>query len=442
MKMMALEGLEADPAIISSSIERMQNDRLVCQSDVAPFIQHFPMNISLDNFSEEPSEKGLDIALEGMSMLFKVAAGVALVGVLGICIYNFIRSRRAAETIAEGSAVTARLGKLTLELEQDIHTAPGFINTRTPLLGSNEIPHGLGLHFSGEVSYAEFADKFFSAKGVGAIAGISSDLAIKINYGEVPSATDQLMAPMSDYLGDLAKRVTELRKIIADMPGALNAGHIDKITQRIVAIDLKVPRGTVLGLIERNFDNRLPPPRGSFQAGSAAMFEDRVEALANLYTELSEGSHPNQKGGNAEEKATTDWVSTNLSGLIGPLVDISTRCAKVGLSPSLSTGRSIVAECEELKKKVATSDFPDAVDAALKVVLEDVRMDSLAAMKLFDVINTEQRLTAKWVSFVLRWTAEHARVVALFTRSVSPPAAASLTKKAANALKEAQKQKF
>ena len=78
---------------LASTYATLKNDRLVSQEMVSPYIQNFPMNISLSNFSEQPSEKGLEIALEGFAVLFKVAAGVLLVSALGVCIFNFVRSR-------------------------------------------------------------------------------------------------------------------------------------------------------------------------------------------------------------------------------------------------------------------------------------------------------------------------------------------------------------
>ena len=124
MQMIGLESLDADPVGISCTYERMLETREVSRADIAPFIQHFPMNVSLTNFSEEPSSKGIDIALEGFATLFKVAAGVALVGILGVCIYNFIRSRNSAEGVSNQAMAVVKGHKLYEDLAKGIRSMP------------------------------------------------------------------------------------------------------------------------------------------------------------------------------------------------------------------------------------------------------------------------------------------------------------------------------
>lgn len=435
MKMIGLESFNADPVGIAFTAERIKETRAVSQADVAPFIQHFPMNVSLSNFSEEPSSKGVDIALEGFATLFKVAAGVALVGILGVCIYNFIRARNSAASAVEIASMLAKMEKSYNTVVDGVRAAPAWQNRSQPFIGSSEIPlppDGRALGMVGEVNCLEFCDRFFGDEMRFDNMVEGRAVAAMVALGKMSSVTDTLTGPFADYLGDLTKRVQHLRKIITEMPANINSGELDGIVRDLNAIDMSVPRGTVLKLLNSGFDKLLPPPKSGFSNGSAGLLEDRVAALKDVFEQRDRSIYMRS----AEHDALQhEWREGNFEKLLGQLPEIFRRAAKMSGAPAETIGRNLVNECEELKKRVATSEFPEAVDARFKELLEEIRLDSLSATTIMDLTLAELRQFFGYTKAIALSVAYLGMAVAAFSRPVQPAQAKRLAHDSAEAAK-------
>lgn len=421
---------------IASTFQKIKSTRTVSQTDVEPFINYFPMTVSLSNFSEEPSEKGLDMALEGFAVLFKVAASIALVGALGICIYNFIRSRQAAETTTDFATKSVNMSAETFKLMDQIRQSPGYQSRTTPLIKASEIPvspNGRGMHLTGEVNFNDWAEKFY---GEGHTQHFTNAIASKIAAGTFDSVTANLMQTMSDYLSDLAGRVKKFRELTKGMPARINAGELDKLVIDINNVDTRTPRSTVLKVLNQVYDKVLPPPRQNFMSDSAQLLEDRVTALKNHFDSAKDDKNFVKE---AYLENVTKWRAGDVEGMMGQIPEICKTASKLGAAPSLSTGKNVVNECEELKKELAKMEIPEVVDTALRAALESIRLDSVSAVALFDMVINEQRQFTIYSQDILNMTVELALAVSAFTRPTDPSKAKRLASDAVNAAKLSKK---
>lgn len=421
---------------IASTFQKIKTDRAVSQADIEPFINYFPMTVSLSNFSEEPSEKGLDMALEGFAVLFKVAAGIALVGVLGICIYNFIRSRQAAEMTTDFATKSVNMSVETFKLFDGIRQSPGYQSRQSPMISASEIPispNGRGMHLTGQVNFQEWADKFY---GEGHTQHFTNAIASKIAAGTFDSVTWNMMQLMSDYMSDLAGRVKKLREISKTIPGRVNAGELDKLERDIRGLDTRTPRGLVLKGLNQIYDKVLPSPRNHFMSDSAQLLDDRVNAL-KLHFDSSKDDKNFVKEAYLDN--LTKWRQGDVEGMTGNIPTICLAASKLGSAPSLSTGKNIVNECEELKKEFAKMEVPEAIDKALKDVLEEIRLDSISSVTIFDMVINEQRQFTIYIQDILNMTVELAMAVAAFTKPTDPSKAKRLASDAVNAAKLSKK---
>lgn len=439
MEMMALESLEADPVGISCTMERIKETRQVSRADVAPFIQHFPMSVSLNNFSEEPSSKGVDIALEGFATLFKVAAGVALVGILGVCIYNFIRSRNAATSAVDSASMVAKMEKEIRAIIADTRGLPAWQSRSQHYAGSSEIPvppDGIPLNLVGEVNYIQFSERYFGKEERFERMTERRVIATLVALGKMNSVTEHLMRPTADYMGDLSKRVAELRKIISDMPGTINSGKLDQIVESLNKIDMTTPRSTVIRQINTAFDRMLPPPKGSFEAGSGGLLEDRSSALKVVFEERQKEVYLDK---NSSQEFVTKWQEGDFENLLGRIPDICRNISSISSAPSPLIGRSLIKECEDLKKKVAESEFPHEVNDRFTALLEEIRLDSVSAMALMDMANVELSQFASLARQVGMGITYVAVSVATFSKQAEPARSKVLAKKASEMLKTLEK---
>lgn len=442
MEMIHLESLDADPVGISCTMERIKETRQVSRADVAPFIQHFPMSVSLNNFSEEPSSKGVDIALEGFATIFKVAAGVALVGVLGIAIYNFVRSRNSAATSVDSATMVAKMEKDVRALIDGTRSMPAWQNRSRDFIGSNDVPtppDGTTLGLIGEVNYLQFSEVYFGNAERFERMLERRSVAGLVALGKLNSVTEHLMRPTADYLTDLSKRVQQLRKVISDMPGNVNAGKVDQIVDELNKVDLSVPRSTVIRQIDTAFDRFLPPPKAEATPASAILLEDRSAALKAVFEERDKEIYLD----NASNKEFVDlWQNGDFEKLLGRIPDICRTISTISSAPSATVGRTLINECEELKKKIAQSDFPHEVDARMRELLEDIRLDSVASMAIMDMVMAELRQFASLARQVSMGIAYVAAATAAFSRKVEPAKAKRLAQDAATTLKTLEKIKI
>lgn len=442
MKMMALESLEADPVAITATWDRIRDTRLVSQADVNPFIQHFPMNVSLNNFSEQPSSKGIEIAMEGFAALFKVAAGVALVGVLGACIYNFIRGRNAAETVVNSAAAVQGLSKSMTTLADGIRASSAWQSRSGSTIPASSIPMGVGgqsMNFAGDVSFLEYADKFYNEHNNFDMLVDNKALAVLIARGKFNSVTDNLVRPVAEYLGDLAKRVKQLQEIISKMPHGINGGDLNGAVDELDKVNLHIPRGTVLNRLVQVYDSVLTSPKGKFEPGSAWLLEDRVQALSVSFEDC------NKKTGLEEavlKSVYGDWCNGDFEKVTGKIPEICANAATISSAPSASVGKNIISECEELKRRVATSEFPEAVDKRFKEILEEIRLDSISALVVFDLAAIEQRQLVAYMRRIVLKTSQLAGAVSAFSMSADPVHSKRLAHNAVEAGKAALKIKI
>lgn len=425
---------------IATVFQKIKNDRVVCQADVEPYIQHFPMNINLSNFSEQPSEKGYDMALEGFAMLFKVTAGVLLVSALGVCIYNFVRSRKTAEVTTDMALSSVTMSKEISEVMELVRAAPGYQNRVQPMIQASAIPinaTGRGRSFTlhGEVNFNDFAALFFDDSHH---QHFTNAIASKVALGEFSSVTEHLMTPMADYLSDLAGRVKKLTGFIKDMPARLNAGQLEMVVKDIENLDTRTIRGTFLKRLNEVYDRNLPSPKGAFQSDSAELMEDRVNALKDHYDQTKDDKDfiKTHYAANAEK-----WKNGDVEGMLGRIPQICDAASKMGAAPSLSTGKNIVNECENLRRLIAPMEIPEMVDQSLKNTLESIRLDSIASVALFEMVINEQRQFTIYVQDILFQVAELAGAVSAFTKPTDPSKARKLLSEAADAVKVAKKVK-
>lgn len=430
-----------DPLIpkgIITTYETIKRDRMVSQEQVSPYIQHFPMNVSLGNFTEKPSEKGLDIALEGFAVLFKVTAGVLLVSALGVCIFNFIRSRKAAEATSDAATNGVLLNKEIVKLLTGIRAAKGF-HDRSIKIKASDIPMGptrRALNLHGEITYTEWASRFYA---YGHDQHFTNAIASKVADGKFFSITEHLMTPMADYMSDLAGSVKQLSKMVDNLPATINSGRLEQVARDIDQLDTRSIRGTFLGHLERVYGKELPQPRVTFQANSAELLDARVTALKEFY----DNTRDDKKFVQNHYQANVDrWRGGAVEQMMGRIPEICAQAAKLGAAPSLSTGKSIVDECEQLRRKISAIEVPEVIDTALKATLESIRLDSIASVNLFEMVINEQRQFTIYIQDILNQTIEWALAVGSFTKPADPQAAKRLMNDAQDATKATRKVKL
>lgn len=438
------ENFSDDPSLpvgIITTFEKIRHTRMVSTTDVKPFIDYFPMNVGLDNFTDLPSEKGLDIALEGFAVLFKVTAGVLLVSALGVCIFNFIRSRKAAEATADAATSGVLLSKEINNLMNQIRLAPGYLNRHQPLIQAKDIPlgptgHGRSFTMLGEVSFKDWSDRFYED---GRDQHFVNAIASKVASGEFFSVTEHLMTPMADYMSDLGNRVKQLTAMVNKMGEMLNSGRLDQMVKDIEGLDTRSIRGVFLGILERVYGKELGQPRANLASNSAELMNDRVQSLKDYYDSTKDDKNFVQTH---YQQNADRWRSGNVEGMLGDIPRICDHAAKLGAAPSLSTGKNIVDECEKLRRLLAPMEVPEMVDQALKNTLESIRLDSIASVNLFEMIINEQRQFTIYVQDILGLTIELAGAVAVFSRPNDPSGARKLTQDAVNATKAMRKVKL
>lgn len=423
---------------LASTYSTLKNDRLVSQEMVSPYIQNFPMNVSLNNFSKEPSEKGLEIALEGFAVLFKVAAGVLLVSALGVCIFNFIRSRKAAEATTDYASNGVVLNKEISKLLAGIRSAKGF-HDRTQKIKASDLPTGLSrraLHLSGEITYIEWASAFYA---YGHDQHFVNAIASKVATDKFPSVTEHLMTPMADYLSDLGGRVKQLSLIVQDLPTALNAGRLPQVVKKIEDLNIQAVRATFLGHLERVYGKELAQPRTVLPANSALLMDSRVTSLKEFY----DATRDDKNFVRDHYQSNLDkWKNGDVEGMLGRIPQICEQASKLGAAPSLSTGKNIVDECEKLRQKLANMEVPEVVEDAMKAILEDIRLDSVASVNLFEMVINEQRQFTIYIQDILNQTIEWAAAVGAFTRPGDPSAAKKLLRDVQDASQATRKVKL
>jgi hypothetical protein len=430
-----------DPLIpqgIISTYQAIKKNRMVSQEMVSPYIQNFPMNISLSNFSELPSEKGLDIALEGFAVLFKVAAGVLLVSALGVCIFNFVRSRKAAEATTANASSGAMLHREITKLLTGIRAAGGY-HDRTIKIKSSDIPTGVtrrALNLHGEITYTDWANSFYA---YGHDQHFVNAIASKVATNQFPSVTEHLMTPMADYLSDLGGRVKQLALIIQDLPAALNAGRLPEMVRSIENLNIQEVRATFLGHLERVYGKELSAPRTILPANSALLLDSRVTSLKEFYDNTREDKHFVR---DHYQNNLDRWRNGDVEGMLGRIPEICTQASKLGAAPSLSTGKNIVDECEKLRQKVSAQEVPEVVEDALKKILEDIRLDSVASVNLFEMVINEQRQFTIYIQDILNQTIEWGGAVAAFTKPVDPSGARKLLRDVQEATASTRKVKL
>jgi hypothetical protein len=428
MQMMGLESLQDNPEAhtgIASTFEKIKQDRVVSQSDIAPFIQYFPMTVSISNFDEQPSPRGLEIALEGFAMLFKVTAGVILVSVLGVCIYNFIRSRKNAESTSDMATNATLLNKELFKLMDGIRKAPGYQVRTQPLIDAKDIPLGFNNRshgLSGQVNFQDWADRFYTD---GYDQHFTNAIASKIASGKFDSITLNLMQLTSDYMSDLAARVKNLRMLVKEIGPRVLAGQLEKLEHEIRGLDTAKIRGTLLKGINQIYDKVLPSPKGSFRTDSSQLLEDRAQQLKTFFDQTKDDKNFVKE--HYQENADR-WRQGDIEGMLGKIPEICAAASTLGSAPSLSTGKNIVNECEELRRQISPLQIPEAIDQALKDTLEDIRLDSISSMAIFDMVINEQRQFTIYIQDILNLTVELAAAVAAFSRPTDP----SLSKRLAN----------
>jgi len=423
---------------LASTYATLKNDRLVSQEMVSPYIQNFPMNISLSNFSEQPSEKGLEIALEGFAVLFKVAAGVLLVSALGVCIFNFVRSRKAAEATTNYASNGVVLNKEITKLVAGIRAAKGF-HDRTQKIKASDLPAGMSrraLHLSGEITYNEWASAFYA---YGHDQHFVNAIASKVATNQFPSVTEHLMTPMADYLSDLGGRVKQLALIVQDLPTALNAGRLPQVVKQIEELNIQAVRATFLGHLERVYGKELSQPRTVLPSNSALLMDSRVTSLKEFY----DATRDDKNFVRDHYQSNLDkWKNGDVEGMLGRIPQICEQASKLGAAPSLSTGKNVVDECEKLRQKLANMEVPEVVEDAMKAILEDIRLDSVASVNLFEMVINEQRQFTIYIQDILNQTIEWAAAVGAFTRPGDPNAAKKLLRDVQDASQATRKVKL
>lgn len=448
MQMMGLENLvqqleltTEDPTLpngIIGTYERIKQTQMVSQADVQPYIQHFPMNVSVTNFDEEPSGRGLEIALEGFAMLFKVTAGVILVSTLGVCIYNFIRSRKNAESTSDMATNATQLNKQLFKLMDEIRKAPGYQIRNQPLIDAKDIPLGFNNRshgLNGQVTFQDWADKFYTN---GYDEHFTNAIASKVASGKFDSVTFNLMQSTSDYMSDLAGRVKNLRALVKEIGPRIMAGQLEKLEHEIRGLDTAKIRGTLLKSINQVYDKVLPSPKGSFRSDSSQLLEDRSQQLKNFFDQTKDDKNFVKE--HYQENADK-WRQGDVEGMLGKIPEICAAASTLGSAPSLSTGKNIVNECEELRRLISPLEIPEAIDQALKDTLEDIRLDSISSMTIFDMVVNEQRQFTIYIQDILNLTVELAATVAAFSRPTDPSLSKRLANDAVAAGKESRKVK-
>ena len=229
------------------------------------------------------------------------------------------------------------------------------------------------------------------------------------------------------------------KRQVQDLPTALNAGRLPQVVKQIEELNIQAVRATFLGHLERVYGKELSQPRTVLPSNSALLMDSRVTSLKEFY----DATRDDKNFVRDHYQSNLDkWKNGDVEGMLGRIPQICEQASKLGAAPSLSTGKNIVDECEKLRQKLANMEVPEVVEDAMKAILEDIRLDSVASVNLFEMVINEQRQFTIYIQDILNQTIEWAAAVGAFTRPGDPNAAKKLLRDVQDASQATRKVKL
>lgn len=281
MEMIALESFDGDAQEVAELLNLIQVTGRVSRTQIQPYVQHFPVYVGLANFTEEPSEQSVGIALEGMSVLLKVAIGVALAGVIGAIVLHVVNSRKAAGTTVSN----ARDVLNQLALVEDLEKAQEILDVSllTTADGSKlptEVRKG-----TGEIAWSE-TEKVTTQRFQGTVNQNVTGLAMAIAMGEYEPASSSTTTVVEHFLKEATTTLERIERIIRQgselSSVAVNGG---RVVEELYAIIDSPTRRQLLGTLEHSYGRNL----GGLQAVTAlqnSRHQDSSYRLVDATTKL------------------------------------------------------------------------------------------------------------------------------------------------------------
>lgn len=386
MDLLSLDKLAATPDEIETVVDRINQTGTVCRGDVQPYIQHFPITIGLENFSEEPSTLGLDIATEAFATLFKVAVGVALVGALGGIVYFLTRSSSAAAATSSSYEKIERQAQVVVDLEKAIDEAPSEAQLKG--VKGTSLPREANPPLGESVTLSEAMVGAHNFMRNTLTANVSL-FAEEVVLNRIKPLSISTLAQVREYLEASANLAKKIDAALKDVESAVRDNRIDAFVQEVRDLADIPQRTALLEAIRSNYDNILAP------IGLGAIKND-VSEEATVLDSLTEqlGQTINDKvNGNLSPNGIDHFMNSVVAGKLSAdvlvLKAVATEAGKGRVVNLASSAKETQVRFDKLKRDNSQIKMPAEVSDAFTGLLDSILLDVKSINRLVDVYSLE-----------------------------------------------------
>lgn len=421
MEMMALESFNGDVMVMEGLLDKVKKTGSVSRADVAPYIEHFPIHIALESFTEEASDHNVGMALEGFSVLFKVALGVALAGVIGGIILYLTKSQGSAT--AAGNNAQQLLKELDLIANCQAARAVALPESQLPPVNSAKLPREADVHIHGMVKRSDTLQ--------GPLLQLKERLRTKVNMlgyevmkGQFRPFSNTTLYDVRSMVDSLKGQTNDLGKLIGTVERAVESNNIDQLIKQAYALVPNKSRDVLLQLMVKLYDKQLPPhalpptiPVTNAKDTSYVLDEVTSQCfdLINQRTSVSLSDKLTEELGNL---CATGDMTQELFLLRTQATELL-KGEVVGLYSKLQSAQTAFQQLKDRNDKV---QLPEGLDSALSMVLDSIQRDVKALNRLIDIYSLEVESMLTVATCVSSYMSIDTKVLTRFMMDVDVPA--------------------
>lgn len=369
---------------LSALIDKTEATGLVSREDVEPYINSFPPTVALEDFDEQPSKRGYDMALEGFASFLKVGLAVAVVGAIGFLVWHLISSRKKGDKL-NGDAIQYQ-ALFNALIEQENFIAVSALN------GTGMVSKESG--FEGQ-NLSNYLSTILGSSGV-----LRSELEVQGSrhiaycmYNGDPSVLRMFSEHVEPEKASQKTAIDRLGVCLKGSTSKISGGKQNEVIAELKSIRDLVERLSLGGVLQSTFASRIPSVVAAPGEHGSTYALSVVDAIETFF-----------EGRETSSRTMTDELFYDITQFKG-----AARIRAQKLEPSVSrfsfeaiTKACTEANkaCEKMRKDAETTELSTLVESEFEETLRTIQNNVKVTEKLLDLAVIEATSLHRYMLFL------------------------------------------